>query len=212
MRFVTSLAVGLMVAGPTYAATYTYDFVATHIVPSIDSADDTSVLSIADEARGFDTLTGTITFSDVVLSSSPTETIYDAPSLLINELSTPTDVPISALRVREIASQDDLGILRVEPTDLYVNYNAIGMIWIDNGKTALDGADPLASLDISDFEIAQLFFLNQRNEGFGLFATERTNFRVTSLELQAVPLPAGGALLPIGLLGLAMFRRRVKSA
>ncbi|SFA79508.1 VPLPA-CTERM protein sorting domain-containing protein [Poseidonocella pacifica] len=223
MRFWIPLFTSAMVAGPAFAVTYTYDFTAEYLdftsggTTATGTPTDDTVDSIADAAFAFkDTgISGTLKFSDVVLSTSGNQTFYEPIEIMLNEFSAATDIPFVSLRIFKDGAVESLAAIR-SPTfpALSTNFSTIGMIWTNTTGTVFDDPDFLASLDIGDFGLKQLFFMNQRDDGppHGGYASERVNFEITTLQLRPVPLPAGGVLLPLGLLGLAILRRRKASA
>ncbi len=211
MRFLSACILGLLVANPSFAATYTYNYTAEF---QSAGTDDTSVFSIADEARALSTITGTMTFSDYIVSGSGSEIYYSPAVVSFNELTIPLDTAQKSVRISRVSSWDELAFLREAPTAVGTNYDSLGFIIRDSlSKTALDAQAFPSALDISLFNINQLYFLNQRDDGDGLFATERTNFTVTQLEIQtsSVPLPAGLPLLVGALSVLGLIKRRKAS-
>ena len=222
MKFTSLILATSLFASPAFSATFTYDFEAKSIGRQFGGLSDPAD-TIVDIADGFASITGTIAFSDVVLSDGIT-TRYGAPTVSVDQfdLSTTTISPIR-LNVTDnrIATQNPLG-----PDDGSV-FDSFSLIFQSlRPGNSYSRSDVPGAIDIGDFFFNGLLTTASiYDSDLGRYAAvERVDFLFTSLVLRdadgdgngdgrpvepnVVPLPATLPLLLAGLGGAGLVLRR----
>ncbi|MDD9715701.1 VPLPA-CTERM sorting domain-containing protein [Dinoroseobacter sp. PD6] len=209
MKLVIYAAAVLFSAASAPAAPVTYDFEASFSFRSSDVPTN----SVADAAEDLGNLSGSFTFDDELLRTetgdtgpSPnfTRSLYSVIDLRVDGLDLSGVALPDLFRIEENDVNDTVGLVyEVDPPA--VSWERVSLFLIDNTRTVFDSIDLPDTIDLADFDLVQLYFFGENADG----GFERTNFTITSLSKVApIPLPAGGALLLSGLLGMVLMRRR----
>lgn len=209
---IATACLALLTVGAAQAKTYTYNFTANAPERKFNAdaeaslADD--VLALYGPGGSIAEMTGSITFDDTVVSIDGAITTYAPTVFQVDGLDLSALWPGLETRAGG-ATTDFIGTLSditsTTPMD------AVDLIMQDDDNTAFGGGVPFANLDLADFETALLLFYNPRVDPANpstAFTGDRVDFTLTSLTLQAVPLPAGLPLLLGGLGAMAVIRRR----
>jgi hypothetical protein len=202
---------GVAAVATEYKYTYTAEF--------LSSSDDPTVDSIADTARPFSSISGTITLDDTLIGPSGDFIEYAAPVITVNEFSLtaidllPTSFKVGNDLVFGTSTYDFLTSAYGGLPAQDVDYDIMQFSFRDGTATAVSSGDFPTLIDISAFQLAQIYFFSsfEPSTGGSGFAKERVTFSFTSFELEsapAVPLPASLPALLAGLGAFGLLRRR----
>lgn len=216
MKYILLTAALTLAASPLSAATTTYTFTAEFDArPYNDGIADNSA---ADLAQDLGTISGSFDVDDTVISDNGSVARFAVSNFMLDQTALNFTAYPDQLNQRNNFGTTDQVSLTHSSANTQTYYNAVEIVFNSYGspgspstlfddttyKTLLDPIDP------ADFDIVQLYFYSSTERPGQSDGFDRTNFVVTSWEVQtpAVPLPAGLPLLLGGIAAFAAVRRR----